>query len=194
MPAEDEGILIARARCGDREAFDQLYERYAPRVLIWCRRIVHHAEDAEDAAAETWVRVWRALGSFRGAAKFSTWLSHIAQNVCTDMGRRRRDQPSLDDPNSLLLREMPHPGPTPEEAVVGARQPIIEAIREEAARAKPPWDPLDHAIFEMMCGKIKTSFEEMARLLDLPASTVRSRVHKHIKPVLDRVRRNFGGK
>ena len=74
----DEADLLARAKAGDRSAFDALVERHLPRVwkVVW--RILRHREDAEDVVQEVFVSAHRALPEFRGEAKLSTWLHKVA--------------------------------------------------------------------------------------------------------------------
>jgi RNA polymerase sigma-70 factor, ECF subfamily len=72
--------LIERASAGDPPAARTLYQRYAPRVYAVVRRIAGDDDLAEDCAQEAWIRVFRALPTFRGDARFSTWIHRIAVN------------------------------------------------------------------------------------------------------------------
>jgi RNA polymerase sigma-70 factor (ECF subfamily) len=86
-----ESEYIKRAKRGDNEAVRELYKRYAPRVYAVVRRLAGDDALAEDWAQEAWVRAIRALPSFRGEARFSTWLHRIAVNSALH-GRRWRDR------------------------------------------------------------------------------------------------------
>ncbi len=70
--------LLARARKGDREAFDQLVALHLPAVWRVVYRVVRHQEDAEDVVQEVFLTAWQGLAGFRGDAKLSTWLHQIA--------------------------------------------------------------------------------------------------------------------
>ena len=83
--------LIQRAQTGEPRAARELYNQYAPRVYAIVRRLAGDDALAEDWAQEAWVRIFRALGSFRGEARFSTWLHRIAVNSALH-GRRWRDR------------------------------------------------------------------------------------------------------
>jgi len=83
-----EAQLVAAARTGDRGAIRQLYDRYAPRVFAVVRRIAGDEEVAHDFAQEAWLRAIRALPSFRGDARFSTWLHRIAVNAALEAARK----------------------------------------------------------------------------------------------------------
>lgn len=76
-----DDALVAAARAGDTEAFDVLVTRHRRAVYQVCYRFVHHHDDAADLTQDTFVRAWKALGAFRGQARFSTWLYRIAVNV-----------------------------------------------------------------------------------------------------------------
>jgi RNA polymerase sigma-70 factor (ECF subfamily) len=86
-----EAEYIKRASRGDGEAVRELYRRYSPRVYAVVRRLAGDDALAEDWAQEAWIRAIRALPSFRGDARFSTWLHRIAVNSALH-GKRWRDR------------------------------------------------------------------------------------------------------
>ncbi|HEX5505222.1 MAG TPA: sigma-70 family RNA polymerase sigma factor [Thermomicrobiales bacterium] len=88
----DEALLIARAGDGDQAAFQELVERYQGAVYNLAYRMLGTPEEAEDAAQEIFVRVYRQLARYDRARKFSTWVLAIATNYCIDQLRRRRLQ------------------------------------------------------------------------------------------------------
>jgi RNA polymerase sigma-70 factor, ECF subfamily len=83
-----EHRLIERAAEGDPLAIRTLYERYAPRVYAVVRRMAGDDDLAQDWAQEAWLRVFRALPSFRGESRFSTWLHRIAVNAALQSIRK----------------------------------------------------------------------------------------------------------
>lgn len=93
-----ESQVIRQAADGDARAIRTLYDRYAPRVFAVVRRIAGDDELAQDYAQEAWIRAIRALPSFRGDARFSTWLHRIAVNAALQAlrkseTRRKREGP-----------------------------------------------------------------------------------------------------
>jgi len=97
-PVADEpqpgGILslesfIARVREGDSTAFEEIVRRYEGLILRVARRMTGNREDALDVAQDTFLRVYRSLGSFRFGRKFESWLYAIVVNVAYDHLRRR---------------------------------------------------------------------------------------------------------
>jgi RNA polymerase sigma-70 factor (ECF subfamily) len=118
-----EGALLRAGQAGDRAALDQLLALQERGVLAVCRGILHHAEDAEDAAQETLFRALSALPRFRGDASFRTWLLRIAVNVSLNWRRARRPTEPLDEEDSSV----PSGVASPEEIVL-LRLQVNEAL------------------------------------------------------------------
>jgi RNA polymerase sigma-70 factor (ECF subfamily) len=87
-----EAQLLRAGQAGDRSALEQLLVPYERPLYALCRGILGHADDAEDAVQETFLRALRALPAFRGDAAVRSWLYRIAVNVCLD--RKRSHQPT----------------------------------------------------------------------------------------------------
>jgi RNA polymerase sigma-70 factor (ECF subfamily) len=88
-PAAD-AVLLRAGQAGDLAALERLLAPHERALLALCRGILGHAEDAEDAAQETFLRALRALPRFQpGRATFRTWLFRIAVNVCLNWKRDR---------------------------------------------------------------------------------------------------------
>jgi len=117
-PTQSERELIRQAAEGDARAIRSLYDRYAPRVYAVVRRIAGEDDLAQDYAQEAWIRAIRALPTFRGDARFSTWLHRIAVNAALQAlrrqeTRRKREAPVPDEvaiapaaKDSLLRRRL----------------------------------------------------------------------------------------
>ncbi len=93
-----EAKLIRRACQGDGQAIRALYERYAPRVYAVVRRIAGDDDLAQDYAQEAWIRAIRALPTFRGDARFSTWLHRIAVNSALQALRKTETRQKREGP------------------------------------------------------------------------------------------------
>jgi RNA polymerase sigma-70 factor (ECF subfamily) len=87
-----ESHLLRAGQAGDRAALEQLLVPYERPLYALCRGILGHADDAEDAVQETFLRALRALSGFRGDSAVRSWLYRIAVNVCLD--RKRSHQPT----------------------------------------------------------------------------------------------------
>ena len=93
-PAEDELTLARRVASGDRAAFEIIMRRYNRRLYRLARASLRDDSEAKDALQEAYLNAYRGIGSFRGEATLSTWLSRLVLNECSVRQRRsarRRD-------------------------------------------------------------------------------------------------------
>ena len=149
--------------------FDTLMAEQGPRIFRLCYAWLGDRGRAEDACQEVFLRAWRALGSFRGEAKLSTWLHTIARNVCANI--RERDTPppaaSLSDPGTA------------------------EAVEHELWRRRPPearggpdllaWLrdlPPNHRAAVTLFYLEQQSYEESAAALGVPVGTFKTWLHR----------------
>ena len=98
--------VVARAKCGDEDAFHLIFNRYGRPVLSFLYNLVHNRELAEELAQETFVRAYRNLGGLKDDLRLSTWLFGIARNVARESVRQARKdnmKVGLDEPESLRL-------------------------------------------------------------------------------------------
>jgi RNA polymerase sigma-70 factor (ECF subfamily) len=99
-PATDElADLVSRAKAGDRAAFDDLVKATYAEAFTLATRLMGNEEDASDVVQDAYLRAFRAIGRFRGDARFTTWLYRIVANcAATALGRRGRHRhEELDD-------------------------------------------------------------------------------------------------
>jgi RNA polymerase sigma-70 factor (ECF subfamily) len=160
--AEPDGLLIERIGRGDREAFDQLYRRFARPVLAMALRHLGDNGRAEDAAQETFAAVWRSARSYRSErGSGSAWLYAVARHAIIDRARQRRE----------------HAADIPEEAS-GAAGPD-----ERAEESWLAWRV--HSALEQLPERERVVIElaywsglsqtEIASYLDVPLGTVKTR-------------------
>ncbi|NCW74189.1 MAG: sigma-70 family RNA polymerase sigma factor, partial [Gammaproteobacteria bacterium] len=81
VEADNDQLLVDRARLGDRHAFDLLVLKYQSRLLSLVSRLVSNQSDALDVLQDTFVKAYRSLNTFRGESAFYTWLYRIAVNT-----------------------------------------------------------------------------------------------------------------
>jgi RNA polymerase sigma-70 factor, ECF subfamily len=118
-----EAALLRAARAGDRDALERLVALHHRTLLALCHSILGHAEDAEDAVQETFLRALRALPGFRGDAAVRTWLCRIAVNVCRNWRRDHRPTESWDEERT------DHPGESASPEALALRHlRILEAL------------------------------------------------------------------
>jgi RNA polymerase sigma-70 factor, ECF subfamily len=104
----DEAEAIERARQGDEEAFQALYDRHKRRVYSLCLRMTANTAEAEDLTQEAFLQLYRKIGTFRGESAFSTWLHRLSVNVVL-MHLRKKNLPvvSLDETTQVSEEDSP---------------------------------------------------------------------------------------
>jgi RNA polymerase sigma-70 factor (ECF subfamily) len=88
MGEPTDETLVLRTRQGDPAAFEALIRQHQRMIYSLTYRMTGSAADAEDLTQETFLRAWRQIGAYRGAARFSTWLYRIAINACLNWRAR----------------------------------------------------------------------------------------------------------
>ncbi len=132
----EDQLLVTSAQRGDHAAFAQLVERYQTPVYNLAFRMLINANDAEDAAQETFLRAYTNLKTFKGDQKFATWLLSIAAHYCIDRLRRRKQLSwlSLDEQalGETLSSNLPEPV---EESLRHESQQEVERLVERLSPA-----------------------------------------------------------
>jgi RNA polymerase sigma-70 factor (ECF subfamily) len=170
--------LAERAAAGDRAALEDLLAHIQPRVRRICGRMLLFHEDAEEAAQDALLLVATRIGTYKGQSRFTTWLHAVASNSARSTYRtlKRRAAERLTD-------ELPAaPDPRTTSVIAGSRLDLLDAL-EEIAREQPDLvEPL------VLRDVQELDYAEIARLLELPLGTVKSRIHarKAIRPLLGR--------
>jgi len=88
----DDRPLVMRAKAGDLAAYDELIQRHQQRIYGLCYHLTSNHEDANDLAQESFIKGWKALGSFKGDSSFYTWIYRVAYNSCLNHLKTRRNR------------------------------------------------------------------------------------------------------
>ncbi len=159
--------VVTRVLAGAPESFEILMRRYNQRVFRAVRAVLRDDAEAEDVLQDAWVRAYSHLGQFAGRAGFATWLTRIAIHEALARKRRRARQLPLPEHAATLSSRT-----RPPEDEVGARQ--VAAVLEAAIDALPaPY----RAVFVLRDVQ-DLDTEETAACLDVPAATVKTRLHR----------------
>jgi RNA polymerase sigma-70 factor (ECF subfamily) len=177
MQSDEE--LVARSRVGDLDSFNQLVLRWERPIYALAYRVIGREEDARDVAQETFLRAFRALGGFKGQAKFSSWLYRIALNLCRDWIRRERRTPVAQAPEGVDLVELAAEV-TPSESIedLVSRKELGRAVAK--AMSMLPEEQRTAIILKEYHG---LTFQEIADLLGCPLSTVKTRLYQGLTVV-----------
>jgi RNA polymerase sigma-70 factor (ECF subfamily) len=165
--------LVSRAREGDRTAFALVVERHYPMLLGTCRRALHDAELARDAAQQAVLTAMLGLGRLRDDDRFGAWLIGIGLNVCRSlMGPRRRSVASLDGLSDRRERSaLAASDPDLQEQLESAEV----ASRVRAAVAELPKGQRDAVSLYYLAG---LTHGEIAEELGTQPGAVKTRLHK----------------
>ena len=146
-------LLVLRAQSRDAEALAELVALHQSRLLSFARFRLGDA-DAPDAVQETWLRAMRKLPQLRDPGAFGGWLRQIAANVCTDEQRRR----------ARCERVLPEPAESPDwtDDRVARSLAILPSAQRDVVVAYYIQD---------------TPLHEIARRLNRPIGTIKSRLH-----------------
>lgn len=90
VAAVDESVWIARAKAGDQEAFEAIFQLYERQIYGFIYRMMGNAEDANDLTQDCFIRAYKALSQTNDELNISAWLHRIASNACLDVLRRRQ--------------------------------------------------------------------------------------------------------
>jgi RNA polymerase sigma-70 factor (ECF subfamily) len=184
-----EADLVARAVDGDGEAFAELVMPFEGKVYGLAYRMCGNREDAYDLAQEAFLKVYRALGRFKGDSSFSTWLYRVVANTCLDQLRRAGRSvvaSSLDDPIETET------GAVKREVADTTFEPEILALQSEAARelrgAVAHLPPV-HRLAILLRDYQDLPYEEIAEAMGCGLGTVKSRISRARAMLRDRLSR-----
>ena len=178
-------VIVERALTGDAEAFGELVRRWERRIFALTYGMLGREEDARDATQETFLAAFRNLRGFRGEAKVSSWLHRIAVNQCISRQRRAkvRSESALDDEQDNNAGSFTTPISESPVRVVEGRQETL-AVRRAINSL-----PLELRQIVVMKEFEDLTFREIADALDLPLSTVKSRLYTALKQLQMRLQK-----
>lgn len=157
--------LVRRIRAGEVEAFEELMVRTEARILALAWRILEDRHLAEDAAQETYLRIFRSMNSFRLGEPFEAWMVRIAVNVCYDLARKRGPR-SLPVETLETLEGDAAPMGAEEVVLLGQRRALVRQ-----ALANLPHGERAALVLRDLEG---FSTDEVARMLGVRPVTIRS--------------------
>ena len=178
-------LIVERALTGDAEAFGEIVRRWERRIFALTYGMLGREEDARDATQETFLAAFRNLRGFRGEAKVSSWLHRIAVNQCISRQRRTkvRSESALDDEQEKQASSFTTPLSFSPAQVAEGRQEMM-AVRRAINSL-----PIELRQIVVMKEFEELTFREIADALDLPLSTVKSRLYTALKQLQMRLQK-----
>ena len=171
----DAGIAEHLAAGRHARAFDLVVPAFRDRVFRLAYSILKDRAAAEDAAQETFVRVWKALPGFDGRAQLGTWIYAITRNTCLMELRRRRPTVSFDDPDSAEAQHA---------AAAIATGPAEDPERENLLRLVDALPRNQQEAVRLFYLEDR-SYEAVAEQLDMPLGTVKNLLHRARKRLME---------
>lgn len=168
---DDDIRLVEACLDGSQPAFQRLVERYQDYVFTITMRVLKSREDAEEAAQDVFIKVYRTLGSFEKKSKFSTWLYTVAYRTALDKARLKQlPVSSIDDDESYIQVEDTNGG-----------NPADELYREDLSRqlqcAISRLKPTDAALVTLFYLH-ETPVKEAAEILGISLSNAKTKLHR----------------
>lgn len=178
--------LVDQARAGSREAFSELVVRYQDRIVHIVAQRLGDKDAAFDVAQDVFIKAYRGLSGFKAESGFYTWLYRIALNTTFSFRRKQKrrgalislDRP-IEDDGSDWSQQVPSEG-TAEPGTESERKEEAELLR--AAIASLDEDFNEVVVLRDLEG---LSYEEIAELLQCPIGSIKSRLHRARKKLLE---------
>jgi len=173
-----ERLFLRRLQRGDPKAFRELVKRHQDRVYSLSLRMLGDAHEAEDVSQEVFLSMHKHLARFRGDCRLTTWLYRVTKNHCLNrikyQGRRETDAEAPEDLEKRVAEsEIPlvSAPDRPDRALLGAeeRAHVHLALKQLSA---------EHRLLVVLRDIEGLAYEEIARIANLPAGTVKSRLHR----------------
>ena len=188
VEAENDQLLVDRARLGDRHAFDLLVLKYQSRLLSVVSRLVSNQSDAMDVLQDTFVKAFRSLNTFRGESAFYTWLYRIAVNTAKNhfatRAKEAKDVSVDEDGTDEVLALQDIAAPEEEAGAEELQRAILHSIEQLP-------DDLKHALTLRELEGL--SYDEIAVAMNCPIGTVRSRIFRARDHVIQEISQKFPG-
>jgi RNA polymerase sigma-70 factor (ECF subfamily) len=167
----NDSEIISKVLSGDQQAYALLVNRYQNYVFTLALRFTKNREDAEEVSQDIFIKAYRSLSDFRGAAKFSTWLYTIVNNTCISFLRKKKiEVHSLDNEKVF-------------EAAAGQDSGMRANLIEQKSKIAMVNNAIallgsDDAEIITLFYKAEQSLEEIAGILGLETNTAKVRLHR----------------
>jgi len=162
---EPEPETIGRAQAGDLSAFESLVRAYQGDVWRFAYHLTRNASMADDVSQEAFLRVYRGIRSYRGPARFSSWLLRIVRNCAIDAYRKTRKETVAAEEDRASRKDLASLDPPDQEE----RARINDAIRRLPMPLREPFVVIEILGF---------TYEEASAVLGTRIGTIKSRMHR----------------
>lgn len=191
--AVSDSELINQFNSGNEEAFAELIQRYQHKIYNTTYRMLGNHEDALDIAQESFIRIYKSLGNFKGESSFSTWLFRISTNICRDELRKRQRKLktysiSSEKDNKNTIDNLGGEKNNPER--ISISKEINTQIQEKINQL-----PSEQRSVLILREFQDLSYQEIANILEISMGTVKSRLsraRRSLREDLNKIIKNGG--
>ena len=167
----DDARLVQATLSGERQAFGVLVQRYQDRLFNTLLRFTGSRHDASDLVQDAFIQALVKLDTFRGDARFYTWLYRIAMNLSLSQRRKRRPIASVDVAKDRV-------GEEPMDGGQGPEQELLQIERAQLVQQALLLVGDEHRQILVLREMESCSYDQIGEILDLPVGTVRSRLFR----------------
>ncbi len=168
----DDRQLVTASKRGDQDAFSQLVQRYQRRIFNLVYRMLQQYEEASEITQETFLAAWQGLPSFRGDARFATWLYRIAYNCALkQLETRKRDR-------ALQAALQAEQALESEDTYKSADAQIDEHERQAFVQEHLSRLPAKYRAVLILRHLQDMTYEEMAEILTMPVGTIKTHLFR----------------
>jgi RNA polymerase sigma factor (sigma-70 family) len=176
--AQQDLLLVERAKVGDEKAFAELMKRYQKPVYHMVLKMVRNIDDADDLTIEAFSKAFRNLEKYRQDFTFSTWLFRIATNNCIDFIRKRKlntfsiDNVTPDSGSDETIKyDIKDTKLDPSEDIIKTQK--AEMLQEIITKL-----PIKYQVLVRLRYFDELSYEEIAVEINAPLGTVKAQLHR----------------
>lgn len=177
--------LVSLAVSDNAEAFGEIVKRWERKIFALCFGMLGSEADARDATQESFIAAYRNLANFRGEAKVSSWLHRIAVNQCLTVKRRAKtrsedflsENESAEDVTFIAPAHLSPSRTTEQNERLTLVRQAVQSL------------PADLRQVIVMKEFEEMTFQQISEILDLPLSTVKSRLYSALKQLRSKLER-----
>jgi RNA polymerase sigma-70 factor, ECF subfamily len=166
---QEDVALVSASQTGDQDAFALLVERHQRRVFNLVFRMLQDYEEANEVTQETFLAAWQGLGSFRGDARFSTWLYRIAYNCSLKQLEIRKRDKTLQN----AMQQEQHSSSEEQISTNLETQDRQNLVREYLSQL-----PAKYRAVLVLRHLQDLTYEEMAEILMMPIGTIKTHLFR----------------
>ncbi|MEZ4796037.1 MAG: RNA polymerase sigma factor [Flavobacteriaceae bacterium] len=182
MTTNDQ-VYIDSILNGDANAFAVLVDRYKDLVYTLALRMMKHTEEAEEAAQDTFIKVYKSLNKFKGESKFSTWIYRVAYNTCLDRLKKNKRQQNTVEINEYTEHQV--------KTLDNALDNIEAKEREQSIQDCLALLPSEDSFLLTLYYFEELSLEEIAKIVDLKPNNVKVKLFRSRKKLATLLRKKL---